>query len=233
MRATSPFGQPQLWKGGTAFRVTSGRLTHRKMERCCTRYPDGSTRCPSDRRIGPWSRSAATRAGLLAPAGSSLSLLLPHAALTLSRTKTLHRLYLAPPWFTSILCLSNLHPGPVGILSRLWTSRCGIGWSLPQQILACWPATNNTQPLPREAGGTSVMPFMHIVRTKRLFLAPPPSLGPTANPYRLRSPRVYTRICWTANWAPQVSSSSVAVHKAETGVRDSKVRLAAAEATLV
>lgn len=141
-----PIWSAPALEGRNGFRVTSGRLTHSKIgRRYCAPYPDGSTRCPSDRRIGPWSRSAATKAGLLAPAGSSLSLLLllplPHGVLT----------YLAPPWSRSILCLSNLHSGPVGILSRLWTSRCGIGWSLPQQILACWPATNNTQPLPREA----------------------------------------------------------------------------------
>lgn len=53
-RAASLSGQPQLWKGGAA----SGHVR--------SPHLGSDTRCPSDRRIGPWSRSVAT-SGRCAP----------------------------------------------------------------------------------------------------------------------------------------------------------------------
>lgn len=66
------------------------------------------------------------------------------------------------------------------------------------------------------------MPFMHIVRTKRLFLCSAALAWPDGQPISAQIPPAYTYLLDSQLDVP--SPSSVAVHKAETGVRDSKVR---------
>lgn len=69
-------------------------------------------------------------------------------------------------------------------------------------------------------------PFMHIVRTKRLLLSLA-GLAYPDNPYRPRITHTYTYM-EAANWGPYRVLSTSGNRR-----RDSKVRLAAAEATLV
>ena len=137
-------------------------------------HPKGrDTRSPSDRRIGPLSPPPRVggHCGQRAPNGPPSS---PTPRCPIVVEKPTARTALAQ---VNIVYL--ITAGLIGILARLWTSRCGIGWSLPLQILACWPATNNTL---LYQGRASVTPFMHIVRTKRLFLLARARLS--GQPYR-------------------------------------------------
>lgn len=107
--------------------------------------------------------------------------------------------------------------GLVGILVRLWASRCGIGWSLPQQILACWPATNNTRPLPREGVGDAVHAYR---QNKETFCSPGLACVRTTN-QQLGSGHA------------RGSSQHPVLPTSGNRRRDSQVRLAAAEAAFV
>lgn len=79
------------------------------------------------------------------------------------RGRNLH--CIAPPWGVRFNIVYLITAGLIGILARLRASRCGIGWSLPPQKLACWPATNNNHPLPREGIGDAVHAYRHNKET--------------------------------------------------------------------